>query len=474
MKRNIISRANKVTKNFKMYKSGKMWIFASTFFLVGLAPIVVSSQSIGFPDTQVVASAAEVGYRTVDPSQFNHYFSYYGDATFLNKNNIYQLTPSAKSQVGSVSLKTKIDMSQSFVFSGQIYLGGGDGVAFGFADAGIGQLGDQGNSFGIGNLSNAFGIKLDTYNNSTPNGSALADASSKPNMDFIYTDSYGQVHSDNKNYTNITGISPNWSDLEVTYDGNTKILSMNAQGQKLSVNVSKYIKNNSLTMFLVGSTGESYGANQFKFNSFQYTIATDSNGNNGIDNNGTNNTGDNNTGNSNAGSNNSGDNNTGNSNAGSNNSGDNNTGNSNTGSNNSGDNNTGNSNAGSNNSGDNNTGNSNTGLNNSGDNNTGNSNAGSNNSGDNNTGNSNAGSNNSGDNNTGNSNAGSNNSGNDNHGNNNHGDNNTGNSNAGSNNSGDNNTGNSNAGSNNSGDNNTGNSNTGLNNSGDNNTGNSN
>ena len=93
-----------------------------------------------------------------------------------------------------------------------------------------------------------------------------------------------------------------------------------------------------------------------------------------------------------------------------------------------------NTNVGSDNSGDNNTGDSNTGNDNSGDNNTGNSNVGSDNSGDNNTGNSNVGSDNSGDNNTG--------------------DNNTGNSNVGSDNSGDNNTGNSNTGSDNSGDNN--------------------
>ncbi|TYC47761.1 hypothetical protein ESZ50_11475, partial [Weissella muntiaci] len=94
---------------------------------------------------------------------------------------------------------------------------------------------------------------------------------------------------------------------------------------------------------------------------------------------------DSNNGESNVGSNNSGDNNTGNSNVGSDNSGDNNTGNSNVGSDNSGDNNTGNSNVGSDNSGDNNTGNSNVGSDNSGDNNTGNSNVGSDNSGDNNT-----------------------------------------------------------------------------------------
>ena len=68
-------------------------------------------------------------------------------------------------------------------------------------------------------------------------------------------------------------------------------------------------------------------------------------------------------------------------------------------------------NTGSDNSGDNNTGDSNTGNDNSGDNNTGNSNVGSDNSGDNNTGNSNTGSDNSGDNNTGNSNTGSDNSG---------------------------------------------------------------
>ncbi|TYC50632.1 hypothetical protein ESZ50_01975, partial [Weissella muntiaci] len=68
--------------------------------------------------------------------------------------------------------------------------------------------------------------------------------------------------------------------------------------------------------------------------------------NTGNSNVGSDNSGDSNTGNSNTGSNNSGDNNTGNSNAGSDNSGDNNTGNSNTGSDNSGDNNTGNSNAG--------------------------------------------------------------------------------------------------------------------------------
>ncbi|WP_338348393.1 lectin-like domain-containing protein, partial [Fructobacillus tropaeoli] len=373
----IITKFNKVTKNFKMYKSGKMWIFASTFFLIGLTPTFLDNVNINVPELQTIASASTLGSRTVDPSQFSRYFSYHGDAAPL-PNNSYQLTSDTQGTVGSITLKTKINMNQSFSFTGQIYIGGGDGVAFGFADAPIGKIGDSGNAFGMGGLKNAFGIKLDTYYNSTTNGSAQWDADSNPNMDFIATDKFGTVVSYN-NYKEIPGANSFWSNLNVQYDGNRKSLSMTAQGQTLVVDVSSFIKNNSLSMFLIGSNGNEHGLNQFKFTKFTYTIATDPNGNNGIDNTGTNNTGDNNTGNSNAGSNNSGnnnhgDNNTGNSNVGSNNSGDNNTGNSNVGSNNSGDNNTGNSNAGSNNHGDNNTGNSNVGSNNSGDNNTGNSN----------------------------------------------------------------------------------------------------
>ncbi|WP_338348271.1 lectin-like domain-containing protein, partial [Fructobacillus cardui] len=421
---------NKVAKNFKMYKKGRFWVFASSIFLMGTIPASFN-HIISFP-VQNVASASTINSetRTVSLNQFNNYFQLNGSATQSTDGSI-QLTPNQPSQTGMVSLKTRIDMNHDFTFKGQIYLGGGDGVAFGFADEEPGQIGWGGNAFGIGGLKNAFGIKLDTYYNGSPTTSQNSDGSvtttagpdvavginDNSNMDFITTSKSGKVNS-TQQAAQINGITNSFSDLTITYSASTQMLSMTAQGVTLTVNIYQYINSaSSYEMFIIGSNGGVYGLNKLIFNSFKYTIASDDNNNEGISNQGSNNSGDNNTGNSNIGSNNSGDNNTGNSNTGSNNSGDNNTGNSNTGSNNSGDNNTGNSNTGSNNSGDNNTGNSNTGMNNSGNNNSGNSNTGMNNSGNNNSGNSNKGSNNSGDNNTGNSNTGMNNSGNNNTGN---------------------------------------------------------
>lgn len=107
---------------------------------------------------------------------------------------ILTLTPNLQDQSGSATLNDRVSLKDDFSLKGSIYLGdkldsawnerhdpnnlydtspqfmgGGDGIAFGFHPGEIGTIGYSGANMGIGGLKNAFGYKFDTfYNLPTP------------------------------------------------------------------------------------------------------------------------------------------------------------------------------------------------------------------------------------------------------------------------------------------------------------------
>lgn len=94
-----------------------------------------------------------------------------GGAVWLSANEL-QLTPNLANQAGNLSSLTRIDLTQSWLFDFDVYLGtrtgewdGGDGIGFVLHNdpAGDGASGNWGSALGITGLDNAIGVEFDTY-----------------------------------------------------------------------------------------------------------------------------------------------------------------------------------------------------------------------------------------------------------------------------------------------------------------------
>lgn len=110
------------------------------------------------------------GKTTVTKENFLDYFDLNGSATYNSQDGIVTLTPDETSKGGNFSLKSKINMNQSFKLTGKVNLGsktqaqgGADGIGFAFHTGNTSDLGALGGNLGIGGLRNATGFKLDTF-----------------------------------------------------------------------------------------------------------------------------------------------------------------------------------------------------------------------------------------------------------------------------------------------------------------------
>ncbi|RSJ75531.1 Serine-rich adhesin for platelets precursor [Streptococcus cristatus] len=112
----------------------------------------------------------QTGKTTVTKENFLDYFRLNGSATYNSYDGIVTLTPDETSKTGNFSLKSKINMNQSFKLTGGVNLGdktqeryGADGIGFAFHTGNTTDLGADGGNLGIGGLRNANGFKLDTF-----------------------------------------------------------------------------------------------------------------------------------------------------------------------------------------------------------------------------------------------------------------------------------------------------------------------
>ncbi|GAX06726.1 mannose-specific adhesin, LPXTG-motif cell wall anchor [Secundilactobacillus pentosiphilus] len=143
-------------------------------------------------DATPTAPAVQTGNQvTVDPSNFQQAFEVHGDAHFDNTTpGTVTLTDYTGGLQGSMTLKNKISLNQSFDIKGQINLGavdqhnsgtsgnngnGGDGLAFGFHDANSDTVGDGGAGLGLAKIPDAIGWKADTTYNWTLTNDAQPD-----------------------------------------------------------------------------------------------------------------------------------------------------------------------------------------------------------------------------------------------------------------------------------------------------------
>ena len=107
---------------------------------------------------------------SITKDNFLDYFRVNGSATYDQNNGIVTITPEAMAQSGNFSLKSKINMGQSFKLIGKVNLGsktkdGADGIGFAFHTGNTTDVGAGGGNLGIGGLRNATGFKLDTFFN---------------------------------------------------------------------------------------------------------------------------------------------------------------------------------------------------------------------------------------------------------------------------------------------------------------------
>lgn len=143
-------------------------------------------------DANPLAPTPQAGNQvTVDQSNFQQAFEVHGNAHFDNTNpGTVTLTDFNGGQQGSMTLKNKISLNQSFDIKGQINLGavdqhtggtsgnngnGGDGLAFGFHDANSDTVGDGGAGLGLAKIPDAIGWKADTTYNWTLTNDAQPD-----------------------------------------------------------------------------------------------------------------------------------------------------------------------------------------------------------------------------------------------------------------------------------------------------------
>lgn len=234
------------------------------------------------------------GNLSVTKENFMDYFVLNGSATYDKKSGIVTLTPNKNNQVGNFTLKTKIDMSQSFTLRGGINLGsnifGADGVSFGFHEGNTSDIGIFGGNLGIAGLQNATAFKLDTYHNTYKAPSGSGDT----------TNQYGWAEDPRPNgfnkyggfvnttYKKVNGYDRWWAepdtmsakalssryingrfyDFTVNYDGSTHKLTITFD--KLSWSKTANTSQAALAMFVAASTGGAKNLQQFRIDSFDY------------------------------------------------------------------------------------------------------------------------------------------------------------------------------------------------------------
>ncbi|WP_449459061.1 lectin-like domain-containing protein, partial [Streptococcus suis] len=218
--------------------------------------------------------------------------------------NVVTLTDAARSQVGAYALFNKISMSEDFVLTGRINIGdayegnssaghdGGDGVAFVFTTANPGETGLAGASIGLGGIANSFGFKLDTFHNTNrPNNNVKSDAD--PRFTgykegafgaFYYTDRNGvakYITNDAKRL-NVQPTDNSFRDITVTYNGKTKEMIVDYDGQSFTKNLTQWLAEarkttkhavgqEEMAFALFASTGGAYNLQQFELHRFEYT-----------------------------------------------------------------------------------------------------------------------------------------------------------------------------------------------------------
>lgn len=186
----------------------------------------------------------------------------------------YTLTQAFATQSGSVWNNYKIDLSQSFTFSFEVFLGftddnGADGIAFVLQPIST-SIGGNGSGLGFGGINPSIGVTLDTYQNSSPD--------SDPFYDHIAIQRNGDL--DHLSANNLAGpvtiINGNnnaedgqWHTLKIAWNAATKTLDAYVDGSLRVSRTEDFVTttfaNDPLVYWgFTGSTGALFNIQRFK------------------------------------------------------------------------------------------------------------------------------------------------------------------------------------------------------------------
>ncbi len=187
--------------------------------------------------------------------------------------NQYTLTPAAGTRSGSVWNNNKIDLTQSFDFKFDVFLGynnspGADGIVFVLQPIST-SVGTTGGGLGYENISPAIGVTIDTYQNS---------GNADPAFDHIAIQLNGNLSHNNANNIAgpVTAIDGNdniedgkWHALRITWDAFTKTITAYVDGvQRVTAVkdlVTDVLAGNPLVYWgFTGSTGGEFNLQQFR------------------------------------------------------------------------------------------------------------------------------------------------------------------------------------------------------------------
>lgn len=143
--------------------------------------------------------------------------------------NCYVLTPAQNTSSGSVWNVNLIDLTNSFDFEFEVFLGnnnsGADGMVFGLQPNGT-SVGTNGGGMGLGGVVPSLGVYMDTYQNG---------GAGDPFSDHISINSNGDVNHGTANNLdgpfNVANMEDgNWHDLHVVWDAGTQTLTAEFDG----------------------------------------------------------------------------------------------------------------------------------------------------------------------------------------------------------------------------------------------------
>ncbi len=268
-----------------MNKKSSALLTMGTLTLLAGGGVVLTNLPDSFKIQRVYAATSRD--ITVYPKDFLTYFQRNGSAAGFDYDlatYTQTLTPNKASQAGNVTLKTKVDMSQNFTFTGKINLGdkaqnagGADGVGFLFHPGDTNVVGAPGGAAGIGGVNGAFGFKLDTYYNGVGENSFTPDPSNFKGKPFgAFVDGLnGQAKTIASSAQSISEPSNNnFVDFTMSYNGATKVMSVTYGGQTWTQDVSSFVGTNQAMSFsIAASTGAFMNLQQLRNVNFTYTVA---------------------------------------------------------------------------------------------------------------------------------------------------------------------------------------------------------
>jgi len=268
-----------------MNKKSSALLTMGTLTLLAGGGVVLTNVPNSFKIQRVYAATSrEV---TVLPTNFLNYFQRNGSAAnfpYDTDTFTQTLTSNEGSKACNVTLMTKVDMSQNFTFTGKINLGdksqgsgGADGVGFLFHPGDTNVVGAPGGAAGIGGVPGAFGFKLDTYFNKDGEASFTPDPKDFSGQSFgAFVDGLnGQAKTIAATGKKISDpFNNNLVDFKMSYNGETKVMSITYGGQTWTEDVSSFIGTNQAMSFsIAASTGAQMNLQQLRNVNFTYTVA---------------------------------------------------------------------------------------------------------------------------------------------------------------------------------------------------------